>query len=64
MEREEYLARRISDMAAEGKQNCNLAVGDLSPTEIRIPRFLEENIREMNDMHPRLRKALEEVRHV
>ncbi|RPH36049.1 aminotransferase class I/II-fold pyridoxal phosphate-dependent enzyme, partial [bacterium] len=39
-------AADIRAMAAEGRQLCNLTVGDFSPTEFRIPRFLEENIRE------------------
>ncbi len=40
------IATDIRVMAAEGKRICNLTVGDFSPTEFRIPRFLEENIRE------------------
>ena len=40
------IAADIRAMAADGKQICNLTVGDFSPTEFRIPRFLEENIRE------------------
>lgn len=40
------IAGDIRGMAAEGKQICNLTVGDFSPSEFRIPRFLEENIRE------------------
>ena len=40
------IAGDIRAMAAEGKQICNLTVGDFSPSEFRIPRFLEENIRE------------------
>ena len=40
------IAADIRAMAAEGKQICNLTVGDFSPVEFRIPRFLEENIKE------------------
>lgn len=40
------IAADIRAMTAEGKRICNLTVGDFSPTEFRIPRFLEENIRE------------------
>jgi aspartate aminotransferase len=40
------IAGDIRAMTAEGKQICNLTVGDFSPSEFRIPRFLEENIRE------------------
>jgi aspartate aminotransferase len=40
------IASDIREMAGEGKRICNLTVGDFSPTEFRIPRFLEENIRE------------------
>jgi aspartate aminotransferase len=39
------IAGDIRAMTAEGKQICNLTVGDFSPSEFRIPRFLEENIR-------------------
>ena len=40
------IAGDIRTMLAEGKQICNLTVGDFSPSEFRIPRFLEENIKE------------------
>jgi aspartate aminotransferase len=40
------IAGDIRAMTAEGKQICNLTVGDFSPSEFRIPRFLEENIRD------------------
>lgn len=40
------IAADIRAMAAEGKQICNLTVGDFTPTEFSIPRFLEENIKE------------------
>lgn len=40
------IAADIRAMVAEGKTVCNLTVGDFSPAEFRIPRFLEENIRE------------------
>lgn len=62
------IAGDIRAMAAEGKQICNLTVGDFSPSEFRIPRFLEENIREAyargetnyppSDGMPVLRKAI------
>ncbi len=38
------IAGDIRAMVAEGKSICNLTVGDFSPSEFRIPRFLEENI--------------------
>lgn len=40
------IAADIRAMVAEGKSICNLTVGDFSSTEFRIPKFLEENIRE------------------
>ena len=40
------IAADIRAMLAEGKKICNLTVGDFSPAEFRIPRFLEENIKE------------------
>ncbi|MBI5474042.1 MAG: aminotransferase class I/II-fold pyridoxal phosphate-dependent enzyme [Ignavibacteriae bacterium] len=40
------IAADIRAITAEGKSVCNLTVGDFSPSEFRIPRFLEENIRE------------------
>jgi aspartate aminotransferase len=40
------IAADIRALAAEGRHVCNLTVGDFSPSEFRIPRFLEENIRE------------------
>ncbi|MBX2991676.1 MAG: aminotransferase class I/II-fold pyridoxal phosphate-dependent enzyme [Bacteroidetes bacterium] len=40
------IAADIRGMVAEGKTICNLTVGDFSPAEFRIPKFLEENIRE------------------
>jgi len=43
------IATEIRTMAAEGKQICNLTVGDFSPSEFRIPKFLEENIKEALD---------------
>lgn len=36
------IAADIRGMLAEGKQICNLTVGDFSPAEFRIPRFLED----------------------
>lgn len=36
------IAADIRAMLAEGKQICNLTVGDFSPAEFRIPRFLED----------------------
>ena len=38
------IASEIRALVAEGKIICNLTVGDFSPAEFRIPRFLEENI--------------------
>lgn len=38
------IAADIRAMVAEGRTICNLTVGDFSPAEFRIPRFLEENI--------------------
>ena len=40
------IATDIRAMLAEGKQICNLTVGDFSPAEFRIPKFLEENIKD------------------
>jgi aspartate aminotransferase len=40
------IATDIRAMLAEGKQICNLTVGDFSPAEFRIPKFLEANIKE------------------
>ncbi len=38
------IANEIRTLAAQGKKMCNLTVGDFSPTEFRIPLFLEEAI--------------------
>lgn len=38
------IATEIRNLAAQGKKMCNLTVGDFSPTEFRIPLFLEEAI--------------------
>jgi aspartate aminotransferase len=38
------IAADIRAMTAEGKSVCNLTVGDFSPSEFRIPKFLEEGI--------------------
>jgi aspartate aminotransferase len=38
------IAADIRTMIADGKSVCNLTVGDFSPSEFRIPKFLEENI--------------------
>lgn len=38
------IASEIRTLVATGKPICNLTVGDFSPAEFRIPRFLEENI--------------------
>ncbi len=38
------IATEIRAMLAEGKQICNLTVGDFSPKQFRIPKFLEEEI--------------------
>ncbi|MEK7671018.1 MAG: aminotransferase class I/II-fold pyridoxal phosphate-dependent enzyme, partial [Bacteroidota bacterium] len=38
------IAADIRAMVADGKSICNLTVGDFSPAEFRIPKFLEENI--------------------
>lgn len=38
------IATDIRAMIADGRTICNLTVGDFSPAEFRIPRFLEENI--------------------
>ena len=40
------IATEIRAMTAGGKQICNLTVGDFSPSEFRIPKFLRENIKE------------------
>lgn len=40
------IAADIRAMLAGGKNICNLTVGDFSPSEFRIPAFLEENIKE------------------
>lgn len=40
------IAADIRAMVAEGKTICNLTVGDFSPAEFKIPKFLEENIKE------------------
>lgn len=40
------IAADIRAMLAEGKEICNLTVGDFSPSEFRIPAFLEANIKE------------------
>jgi aspartate aminotransferase len=39
------IAGDIRALVAEGRQICNLTVGDFSPAEFRIPAFLEEEIR-------------------
>ena len=39
------IATDIRVMLAEGKQICNLTVGDFSPSQFRIPKFLEEEIK-------------------
>lgn len=38
------IAADIRGMVAAGKQICNLTVGDFSPAEFRIPRFLEDAV--------------------
>lgn len=38
------IAAEIRTLAAQGHKMCNLTVGDFSPTEFRIPLFLEEAI--------------------
>lgn len=40
------IATDIRAMIAEGKQVCNLTVGDFNPTQFRIPHLLEEGIKE------------------
>ncbi len=40
------IAAEIRTMIGDGTPVCNLTVGDFSPAEFRIPRFLEANIRE------------------
>jgi len=40
------IASDILTMVAQGKRICNLTVGDFSPKEFRIPKFLEEQINE------------------
>ncbi|MFN0158619.1 MAG: pyridoxal phosphate-dependent aminotransferase [Bacteroidota bacterium] len=40
------IAADIRSMVADGKQICNLTVGDFSPREFRIPGFLETHIKE------------------
>jgi len=40
------IATDIRGMLAQGKKICNLTVGDFSPSEFRIPKFLEENIKD------------------
>lgn len=40
------IAADIRAMVAAGRTICNLTVGDFSPAEFRIPKFLEENIRD------------------
>jgi aspartate aminotransferase len=40
------IASDIRAMVAEGKEICNLTVGDFSPAEFRLPKFLEDNIRD------------------
>jgi aspartate aminotransferase len=40
------IAGEIRVLLAEGRQICNLTVGDFSPAEFRIPKLLEEGIRE------------------
>lgn len=39
------IANEIRAMLAEGKQICNLTVGDFSPKQFRIPQFLEDEIK-------------------
>ncbi len=38
------IASEIRTLSVQGKKICNLTVGDFSPTEFRIPLFLEEAI--------------------
>ncbi len=38
------IAAEIRALMAEGRTICNLTVGDFSPAEFRIPRFLEQRI--------------------
>lgn len=38
------ISAEIRGMVAKGKSICNLTVGDFSPVEFRIPKFLEDNI--------------------
>lgn len=40
------IAADIRAMVASGKSICNLTVGDFNPSEFRIPRFLEESLKE------------------
>ena len=40
------VASDVRAMLAEGKSICNLTVGDFSPTEFRIPEYLEQQIAE------------------
>jgi len=40
------IAADIRAMVAEGKEICNLTVGDFSPAQFRIPKLLEHSIKE------------------
>jgi aspartate aminotransferase len=40
------IAADIRAMVAEGKEICNLTVGDFSPSQFRIPKLLEHSIKE------------------
>lgn len=40
------IATDIRGLVGQGKEICNLTVGDFSPSEFRIPKLLEESIRE------------------
>lgn len=40
------IATDIRRMVAEGKEICNLTVGDFDPTQFRIPKLLEDSIKE------------------
>ncbi len=40
------IAADIRAMLAEGKEICNLTVGDFSPTQFRIPKLLEDSIKD------------------
>src|ERR1700710_2079801 len=38
------IAADVRALAADGREICNLTVGDFSPTEFRIPELLERGI--------------------